>query len=769
MSETANQAAGRIPAPDSEENRAVSAFLRDNLAFLGPDPEIQRSHHLAPRSPREEEILSRPVDNNLFAELRSALMATLDETYDIAEMTVATPAAQCGDMSTAFFTAAGDTSLASSRGVAAFAVSLHYPIRFIRKYFENDPTVGVRAGDGFLINDCRYGGVHSPDQHMFMPVFHEGELVCWACCAMHEGEVGAKVPGGMGPTVESKWDEGFKGSPIKIVENYRLKTDLVTLVQNNSREPQIILGDLKARLSACRRMERRIHEMIAVYGADDVIGFLRANVEYMRDEAGRRLAELPDGTMRLTFFCDDTMREPALIKVNMAFIKKGDRMTIDFRGSAPQLANRPINSLLQTNSLAALVALAHFVWPDMPAAQALVDHFDFLTDPDSILDSDYEVPVALCMQPAFKVISGLELAMSKFYYGAPRKYAKIKAGWFNQPQTIIYGGLSQHMDSVGNMCGDLNGMAGGARSDADGEHSIAPNFGACTDIGEAEQAEEGLPFIYAIGRKLWADNCGFGKYRGGAAYQFGLMRFGQQPFGFQTFTGGSYFPSTLGLFGGYGPPVYAVCRIRGRNLFDDMKERPELFHASMETLMNERPISGADYSSHPMAVPFELYPEGELFIMSQGAGGGYGDVLERDPALVIRDVEEKIISHRTAREIYHVVYDEVTLVVDETATEDARAAEREARKARGMSWDDFIAAKVRPSPPEGILYFGNWNGSPDIHAGPYGKGMPGTLPPVYLPDPLLVQNMALQRRVAELEASLAVRNGGEEKESGHAT
>lgn len=43
-------------------------------------------------------------------------------------------------------------------------------------------------------------------------------------------------------------------------------------------------------------------------------------------------------------------------------------------------------------------------------------------------------------------------------------------------------------------------------------------------------------------------------------------------------------------------------------------------------------------------------------MMCQGTGGGYGDVLQRDPALVIKDLEESLISDETAREIYHVAY-----------------------------------------------------------------------------------------------------------------
>jgi hypothetical protein len=258
---------------------------------------------------------------------------------------------------------------------------------------------------------------------------------------------------------------------------------------------------------------------------------------------------------------------------------------------------------------------------------------------------------------------------------------------------------------------------------------------------------------------LWPDNTGFGKYRSGAAYQFGLMRFGEQPFGFQAFTTGTRFPSTLGLFGGYSCPTYAVCRIRGANLFEEFKVNPSLFKADMFDLMNEQPFENANYESLTMAVPFEFYPEGELFMISQGAGGGYGDVLERDPARVIVDLEENLVSHEIARDLYKVVYNPDNLVVDEAATQAIRDAERQARLDRSLSWDDFVATHVKNAPPADIPYFGSWNGSEELYAGPYGKGLAEDLPPIAFPDPADVENARLKGEIADLQARLSELKG----------
>src|SRR5260370_38823115 len=102
-----------------------------------------------------------------------------------------------------------------------------------------------------------------------------------------------------------------------------------------------------------------------------------------------------------------------------------------------------------------------------------------------------------------------------------------------------------------------------------------------------------------------------------------------------------------------------------------MKEAPETWSFDFETLMNTRPFDGARYSTHHMGMGFELADEGEVYMICQGAGGGYGDVLERDPEAVMADVEAGYLSSEAAREIYFVVPAPATLGVDPAGTEAA--------------------------------------------------------------------------------------------------
>src|SRR5581483_2639059 len=264
----------------------------------------------------------------------------------------------------------------------------------------------------------------------------------------------------------------------------------------------------------------------------------------------------------------------------------------------------------------------------------------------------------------------------------------VIASQYDQAATFIYGGLTQHGDVTGNFCGDINGNGQGARSNADGEHSISPVFGFMCDTGEHEINEEDTPIVRLGAQRLAKDRIGWGKYRGGLGYEQIATARGSALWGFMTGCEGSKFPSAQGLFGGYSCPSYQLCKIKGINIFDELAKNPKAVEVfDIVTLMNEQPIKGGTYTSNDMGMTFEVCAEGEIYMICQGSGGGYGDVLERDPALVMRDLAEDLISHESARDIYKVVYDEETLVIDAEATAALREASRRERVARGKPFD----------------------------------------------------------------------------------
>ena len=88
----------------------------------------------------------------------------------------------------------------------------------------------------------------------------------------------------------------------------------------------------------------------------------------------------------------------------------------------------------------------------------------------------------------------------------------------------------------------------------------------------------------------------------------------------------------------------------------------------------------------PGLCDWEQVAAGEVIRIETTGGGGWGDPLERDPARVLRDVRNGLVSDASARADYGVVLDTAQWKVDEVAT---RALRTDLRRAR--AW---------PQPPE---------------------------------------------------------------------
>ena len=226
------------------------------------------------------------------------------------------------------------------------------------------------------------------------------------------------------------------------------------------------------------RLRDRILRLLEEYGAEPLIVTLRRTLEDVVAEVKRRIVELPDGTTRVVSFADSTLRENALLKLNMAITVKGDKMTVDVRGSSPELLNRSINTNLASFKTMLFTGYLQNIWPDLPQCMAVFTPLDFMFDENSLLNGSFETPQAMSLIPLFKTMTIACIPMAKFNYMLPHRYTAMVAPQYDQPATLIYGGLTQHGEKVGNFCADINGMGQGGRAHRDGEHSVSPPFAA---------------------------------------------------------------------------------------------------------------------------------------------------------------------------------------------------------------------------------------------------------------------------------------------------
>jgi N-methylhydantoinase B len=133
--------------------------------------------------------------------------------------------------------------------------------------------------------------------------------------------------------------------------------------------------------------------------------------------------------------------------------------------------------------------------------------------------------------------------------------------------------------------------------------------------------------------------------------------------------------------GGLG--VERVVRARGHMMVNNQSERAHCLPWGLDGGRDgtgnavEIRIGGRWKTDFPNAKVLVAQLEaGDAFKIRSGGGGGYGDPLERPVERVREDVQQGYVSVAAAAQLYGVVVDPVTFMVDEAATERLRAAKR---------------------------------------------------------------------------------------------
>jgi N-methylhydantoinase B len=211
-------------------------------------------------------------------------------------------------------------------------------------------------GRSWILNDPFAGGTHLPDITVITPVFADGELLAFAACRAHHADVGGPTPGSMPADSTTLADEGVVISPRP------LDDDAIALCTTQMRQPRQRRADLRAQLAAGELGARRLLELHEKTGD----AALRAAFAEILDYAERRtracLAELPDG-------CRDARdvleaREGDL-EIVLAATVEGDRVRLDFTGTAPQHGGN-LNCPLAVTHSACYFALRVLTDPDIP-------------------------------------------------------------------------------------------------------------------------------------------------------------------------------------------------------------------------------------------------------------------------------------------------------------------------------------------------------------------------------------------------------------------
>src|SRR5208282_2501406 len=455
----------------------------------------------------------------------------------------------------------------------------------------------------------------------------------------HWIDIGGMSTGfGAGPRVADPWQEGLQLDQLKIYEKGKLNETLYRVLKDNIRFPESSLGDMKSQMAACRLAVRRMNELFDKYGKDTILDAIAQIFDESERKCRNVVEKLADGVYEASSFIDDDSvkrGEPVPIHAKVT-IARGN-MTIDLSGcSAERKAS--INSRTYAGARVAYKALTG---PLEPVNEGSFRALKVIIPEGNIMMARFPAPMSgwslIVPTVVDTIIKALGSAMRD---RVPAGHHGLLGG------SVVFFGVHPKTQRRF-VVQSIEGGGWGGRPTEDG---VSGTVSVCQ--GDVRNASiEGIELkcpVLVESRALRTDSGGAGKHRGGLGIDTCVRNLIEGRWNFDHPRREQCPP--WGLWGGKpGTHGDFLLRLPGENDYRSM-----------------------DAIHYPVPVDSEV-------IVRTGGGGGWGDPLDRDAALVRADVIEELISRQVADESYGVVLrDDLTL--DEAATSGRRNALRSAAK-----------------------------------------------------------------------------------------
>jgi N-methylhydantoinase B len=496
--------------------------------------------------------------------------------------------------------------------------------------FTNDPYSGYLA-------------THVPDIHMWKPIFHDGELIAFACGHIHNTDMGGAVPASLSRALTEVHQEGIRFPPMKLYRRGELNEELLRVMLLNVRKPEQNRGDLKAFIGALNTGERKVRAMIDKFGAARMKQGLGMLLDYAEHQAREVLAAIPDGEYFFSDYADEDAVNGKPCRVALTLTIRGDSAVMDFTGSDPQLTSAlnvptggdPHHTLLLVGVYYVLCTLN----PQIVLNAGITRPFTCIVPEGTVLNPHPPAAVGMRSLTCARLRS---LIFGAFGLAVPDRMPAAPAG-----SSSIVNVSTTDNRTHRSVLAAVNPVVGGAggmphRDGTNGSGADAAYLkNTPVEITEAE-----VP-IQILRYGLLPDSGGAGRWRGGLA--------------------------TAMDFRVFAPHTRITARNRDRSRFRAWGILGGGPGAPSDFILNpgtnrERILGNTDTVT--------MEPGDVIHIHSPG-GGGRGNPLEREPERVALDVQRGYVSVAAARADYGVV------IADGEVDTDATNALRATRRVHG--------------------------------------------------------------------------------------
>jgi N-methylhydantoinase B len=524
------------------------------------------------------------------------------------------------DYAVGFVGAGGELLAQSTGGMPVFvADSVGMAVKDGLEVYRRE---NLHKGDVIVCNHAAVQGQHLNNTVMYTPVFAGptgNELIGFFAINCHWIDIGGSAIGSVSYSSTDIFMEGLQLRSIKLWSKGEPNEQVYRIIENNTRFPLELLGDIEAQLGGCLLGRDLTQAMADKYCAAVFLDALDTILDQCEAATRAKIRALHDGVYQHEAFLDNDGVRDEKIPIKVKVIVAGDEMTVDFSEISDQVKGCINSGYYGGGRTCVRVAFKYLIATDEPANEGTFRPLKMILPERKLLSAEPTAAMGLYSIPFPTVIDCIIKALE------PALPERVTGAHFGTFSSLSFAGKRTDTGAVFKANDSGHGGWGGCATH-DGAGPFRTMAHGDTRLIPIELQESMYPFRVEE-FALRQDSAGPGKWRGGLGFdkQYVLLA-----------------PCELWAnFDRIGCPPWGVQGAKAAKsgqvlIFKNGKQEAELLYKTEGCLLQA----------------------GDRVRMSTAGGGGYGDPRERPIELVQRDVIRGFVSPESARDDYAVVFDD---------------------------------------------------------------------------------------------------------------
>ncbi len=279
--------------------------------------------------------------------------------------------------------------------------------------------IEIAPGDVVALNDPFAGGTHLPDVTLVMAVVSNQLLVgsknsrrprtrrhgaaqritnngqrtlFYVANRAHHADIGGATPGSMGLATDI-YGEGIRIPPIRLVRNGVLDKDLMGLILANVRSNAERRGDFEAQIGSLKTGAARLLDIIERRGVAESREYAKQLIDYSARLMRHAIDLVPNGEYEAEDALDDDGISDRPVPIRVRITIRGERATVDFTGSAAQVAGA-INAVEAITVSAVSYVFRCLLGGEVPASAGLMQPIHVIAPAGTVVNANPPASVA---------------------------------------------------------------------------------------------------------------------------------------------------------------------------------------------------------------------------------------------------------------------------------------------------------------------------------------------------------------------------------------